>query len=130
MTTYHEVVDWIAGAAEQFDDPATPVCQLFFRWQDNLRRIEGDHLACGLADGDLALQFVPNFPPLPVPMGLGDYELDANGELLTYGARRITAGVWALSPSLNIEGVIHAFVVLYNVPEPALWDTRIVLGTP
>jgi hypothetical protein len=35
---------------------------------------------------------------------------------------RIVPGVWALNPSLNIPGVIHVFVLLYGVPNPAPWE--------
>lgn len=57
----------------------------------------------------------------------GNYELNEHGELTKYGAELVTKGVWAISPSLNAEGVIHAFLVLYDVPDPAPWERGIAL---
>lgn len=127
MKTFAEVAEWCAGAAEQLGDPSLPVCQLFLRWQDQLVAINGNELVCGWIDGRLVPLLGPHFPPLPMEIMPGDYELDENGELKKYGAELVTKGVWALSPSLNAEGVIHAFIVLYDVPDPAPWEQRIVL---
>lgn len=128
MKTCSEVSAWCAGASAEFGDPSVPVCQLFFRWQENLmapRR--DDELVCGMVEGELVLLLGPEFRALPMPIELGDLRLDDAGGLEAYGAYLITAGVWALRPSLNVEETIHGFVVLHGVPDPAPWERRIVL---
>jgi len=128
MKTFAEVAEWCAGAAEEFGDPSVPVCQLFFRWQENLEIPRGDdELVCGMADGELVLLLGPEFRPFLMTVELGDMRLDEQGGLQAFGAYLVTTGVWALRPSLNAEGAIHAFVVLHGVPDPAPWDRRIVL---
>lgn len=126
MKTCAEVSQWCAGAMETFGDPSHPICQLFIRWRDNLITEPGEDLACGWLDGELVLWLGPEFRPLPMLVEAGDFRVSV-GELIAYGAELITTGVWAITPSLNVEGAIHAFVVLYDVPDPAPWERRIVL---
>lgn len=133
MRTFSEVLAWCDGAAEAYGDPAAPVCQLFVRWCDDLERyvarLEGaadGELACGLAGGRPTLVLGPAFHLLPLPIQKGAPELEG-GDLVMFGAKLITRGVWALAPSLNVPGLIHGFVILYDVPEPAPWERRIVL---
>ena len=127
MKTFAEVSAWCAGALEQFGDPSIPICQLFVRWRDDLKAIDGQELTCGWLDGELVLLLGPEFRPLPMLVETGSYQVGEDGELTAYGAELVTAGVWAIKPSLNVEGAIHAFVVLYGVPDPAPWERRIVL---
>ena len=49
------------------------------------------------------------------------------GELEIFGAVNIAQGVWSLTPSLNLPGLIHCFVVLYEVPPAASWLQSTVL---
>lgn len=128
MKTADQVSRWCGGAAEQFGDPSVPVCQLFLRWQEVLSVPRGDDaLVCGMLDGELVLLLGPEFRPFPIPLLVGDMQLDDAGDLEAFGADRIAPGVWALTPSLNAEGAIHAFIVLYDVPEPAPFERRILL---
>ena len=60
---------------------------------------------------------------IPVIMGDPRFYRD---ELLTFGVRRVSPGLWHLDPSLNIPGQIHVFVVLYDVPTPAPWENQII----
>lgn len=128
MKTAAEVSAWCAGAQSEFGDPSLPVCQLFFRWQANPMVPRGDdELVCGLdADGELVLLLGPEFQPFPTPIETDEEQLEQQVGF-AFGAQRITAGVWALNPSLNAEGAIHAFIVLHGVPDPAPWERRIVL---
>lgn len=103
MKTFAEVAEWCAGAAEQFGDPS------------------------GMLYGELTLLLGPALPLFPLPVGAGQYELNEFGELMAYGVVRVASDVWAIAPSLNAEGLIHAFIVLYGVPDPAPWERRIVL---
>lgn len=127
MRTFSEVAEWCAGAADAFGDPSVPVCQLFFRYLTDLETCTGDALACAMIAGELALIIGPSiFPPIALPIRTGEAEV-TDEEVITYGATRVTAGVWAIEPSLNMSGVIHGFVVVYGVPDPAPWERRIVL---
>jgi len=126
MKTVTEVLEWCAGAEAEFGDPSVPICQLFFRWQDDLKAYGGDELACGRVDGEFALWLRPDLV-IPMPIEMGRCRIDAAFGLEAYGADRITAGVWAINPSLNVEGLIHGFVTLHGVPDPAPWERKIML---
>lgn len=39
-----------------------------------------------------------------------------------YGVRRLGSGVWTLEPTLVVPDVMHAFVTITNVPDPAPWE--------
>ena len=129
MTTAADVAAWCEGAVLEFGDPSEPVCQLFFRFQPSLMNYEGADLACGWASDGVLLLFFGAALLLPVPVRLGAPVIRPTGELESFGATRITDDVWALSPSLNVPGSLHGFVVLYGVPTPAPWDQLIVLAT-
>lgn len=128
MRSAAELAAWLAGAAAQYGDPAAPVCQVFCRWQQDLAAYKGDELACGMVDEEFVVALGDQLN-LPLPVQKGQYKLAAPGELESYGAELIAPGVWAISPSLNAERLIHAFVVLYDVPDPAPWgeERRILL---
>lgn len=126
MKTFADVAEWCAGAAMQFGDPSAVVCQLFFQWREDLRAAAGD-LACGLHGDEVALVLGPDVA-LPIPLQLGEPEISDEG-VITFGTDLIAPGLWAVTPSFNMPGVIHAFVVLYGVPDPAPWEKRIVLPT-
>lgn len=131
MRKFAEVAEWCAGAVEAFGDPSAPVGQLFLRWQNDLASFQGDELACGMVEGELVLLLGPGFPPLPIPVQTGEPLIERvplqQDELMAYGAEQITFDVWAINPSLNVVGLIHAFMVLHGVPSPAPWERRIVL---
>jgi hypothetical protein len=127
LKTIAEVVEWQEGAAARFEDPAIPVCQLFFRWVEEPRGYRGDELVCGMQLGQFGVWLGPE-EAIALPVALGDCELDTIGCVLKFGAVLITPGVWRLTPSFNAPGLIHAFVVLYGVPDPAPWERRIILA--
>lgn len=131
MKTFSEVAEWMRGAAEQFGDPSVPVAQLFVRWRGDMEKFHRDEFAgelrCGMLDGEFAILLGRDLPPLPLPVELDGPKIGEEGELQAFGAELVTPGVWALNPSLNAQGLIHAFIVLYGVPDPAPWERRIVL---
>jgi len=133
MRTFAELAAWCAGAAEELGDPAEACGLSFFRWQEDLVNYHGEELACGMMDDGFVLQLALGRKGLvPLPIKLGDVEVIWQGphaELVSYGMQLVTAGVWAVDPSLNIEGMVHTFVVLYDVPDPAPWgeERRILL---
>lgn len=126
MKTLTEIQEWCAGAEEEFGDPAEPICQIFARYVSDLSHYHGDEIVCGMEKDELVLWL----PQLPVPFSIltGKPDISRDGELMAFGAEMISSGVWALTPSLNMPGVIHAFVVLYNVPTPVPWEQLIVLA--
>lgn len=129
MKSFANVFHWHAGAVEEYGDPSTPICQLFFRWESELGpsiQVRGDNLVGGLYKGDLGLLLGPTFPPICIPVRAGEPEIH-DGDLDCYGIEQICTGVWALTPSLNIPELIHAFVVLYDVPIPAPWESSIII---
>ena len=57
-----------------------------------------------------------------VPVQHGDPELKPDGSSVqTFGMEKLGPGTWGLNPSVNIPELIHAFVILCEVPEPAPW---------
>lgn len=113
-----ELAKWCDGAEEEFGDPSIPVCQLFVRWVDTLILYRGTDLVAGMMEGDLFLKLHPHIEPLQIP--LEQYEF-----------KRATSGVYAMTPSLNIPGVLHGYVVLFEVPDRAKppWESLVVLAT-
>jgi hypothetical protein len=130
VKTFTEVAAWCLGAFEAYGDASVPVCQLFFRWQPDLETFDGrgddETLVCGMVLGEFVL-VCGRSAIIPLPVRKGAPEA-TDEEVITYGAVRVTAGVWAITPSLNIDGFIHGFVVLYGVPDPAPWERLIVLA--
>lgn len=118
---------WLAGAAAQFGDPSEPICQLLVRWEGDLPAYTGDDLVAGMVDGRivLRLQLGDETVDLPLPIETGQsrsVQLYDDGPPFTFGAQLLASGVWTLDPSLNLPGLIHGFVVLYGVPDPAPWE--------
>lgn len=127
MRTFEQLGEWCAGAAEELGDPADACTQSFFRWQEDLANYRGEELACGMIDGQFTLLLQAQQGRVPLPIRLGEAEMVRQGphaELVSYGAQLIAPGVWAVDPSLFIEGVVHTFVVLYYVPVPAPWGEQ------
>lgn len=129
LQTIAELEAWYAGARDEFVDPSEPVCQLFFQWQADLPAYRGELLACGASaiDGELVLACGSNIGTVSLRVQPNEPEVSPDGMLLTFGAIRITAGVWALTPSLNVSGALHGYVVLHGVPDPAPWERLVVL---
>lgn len=124
MKTRAEMLQWIEEAAATLGDPAIAVGQAFFRW-DPKWRDGGEDLACHEEGGGIAL--VLGGTAIAVRVQLGEPKITPNG-LEAFGATPIAPGVWSLSPSLNLPGIVHVFVVLYGVPDPAPWERRIVIA--
>lgn len=76
----------------------------------------------------LRVQFADRAIPLGVPCRVGDPDgaFTPEGECLSirkWGLRRLGPGTWLLGPSV-VQGQLHAFVVLCDVPEPAPFAPR------
>lgn len=65
----------------------------------------------------------------PVRLGVMDgYQTDpediSKGYVMkAWGLTKIGPGTWKVEPSISQAGVLHAYVVLCEVPEPAPWET-------
>jgi len=124
MNTFQEIHAWMAGAGEHFEDVCEPVCQMFFRWIDDLRGYRGNELVCGFSAraGHVDIMLQPRAAvALPVVLGRPVFNLAGNG-VESFGCELIAPGFWSLTPSVNLPELIHGFAVLYNVPQPAPWE--------
>ncbi|MCL4687517.1 MAG: hypothetical protein KJ007_03005 [Burkholderiales bacterium] len=134
MRTSEQLTAWCIGAHRKFGDPSVPVCQCFFEWREADARFAASSTpgleahyerAFGRHDGVVVLRLWPD-TTVDIPVRTGEPEVDDDG-VVAFGAEEITRGVWALRPSLNMPGLLHAFVVLYGVPDPAPWARRFVV---
>lgn len=130
MKTFLEVASWLDGARRRFPDPATPVTQAFFRFRSPLAEDPQDPsedlvFKAGPLPGEISLWILPGAPPVTVTVA--DSIIIDSGELQAFAIDRIHEGLWALRPSLNLPGIIHIFVILYDVPRQPPWESSVVL---
>jgi hypothetical protein len=137
VKTCEQLLSWCVAARREFGDASVPVCQCFFAWQEiELARaaafssyrgfpLEAYLRTSGARAGDVVLRLAPD-ADIEIPVRSGEPEINEEG-VVSFGAEEITRGVWALRPSLNMPDFLHAFVVLYGVPDPAPWERRIVV---
>lgn len=131
MKTIQEVEQWREGAELEFGDASVPVGQLFVRY------VEGDRIPKRLTDYFDLFCFYENRelviwlgPDLIVPVEItAGAAVTEDGEVRAFGVERFASGVWTMAPSLNMPGLIHAFVVLYDVPHTPPWERLIVLAS-
>jgi len=65
----------------------------------------------------------PFILPFPIRMGIMQGEKEGNGwRMKAWGVSKLGVGTWRLDPSIHQPGVIHAFVVLCEVPDQAPWE--------
>jgi len=60
---------------------------------------------------------------VPVRVGAMEGEMYQDGGMKHWGLRKLGPGVWALDPSIHQPGVLHAYVVLQGVPDPAPFES-------
>jgi hypothetical protein len=123
MKTFAEVKQAREWARRQFGDPAAAVLHLFFRWHDgNGMEYTGEDLIASMWGGRFTLWVARQYPvSLPVVVGPEKIRNPQTMEMEAWGTSRLGPGVWALSPSLNQPGAVHAYIVLTDVPEPPPW---------
>lgn len=126
MKGVRELLDWCEGAEREFGDASVPIGLMFVRLghegvgaelidQDLTARADGVVLTLKLFGDDVDLPISNDGPCIE------------DGSLVAFGIRQVQAGLWHLTPSLNLPGVLHAFVVLYDVPSPAPWERLIYI---
>jgi hypothetical protein len=135
MKTVGELLEWCEGAEREFGDPSIPVGLMFVRYGEasdlgidqRIDQILGDPdrlIVAEFAREELLLDLLGTAVPLKLSSDGMQIE---NDQLMAFGVEKITRGVWALTPSLNLQGILHAFVVVYDVPTPAPWERLIIL---
>lgn len=121
MKTLTEVVQWVDGAAAQFDDPAKPIGMLFAKFEaGDIEQPRPELVTARWAEGALWLNLP--FDWLPLDVAAKPVICGTTGAMRAYGLEQVSDSLWAISPSLNMPGELHVFVVVYDVPTPAPWS--------
>jgi hypothetical protein len=128
LTEPGELPMFLQGYVEETGgDPAEIVCQVFVPWRPDAtqpRDVRPEYIWTHRA---LILDFTHAGVVLPLDIA-GDLEpAIADGKIEAYGLRKVCPGVWALAPSLLIEGIVHCYLVFHGVPDPAPWESRIIV---
>jgi hypothetical protein len=130
IASREELYQFVTEAALKMGDPSRAVCQLVVRWGDGGPWLADEDTGLGAGwdpeTGALVL-LLGDSDPLTVPVSGEEPEM-VDGALVRFQAIPLGGGVWTLNPSLNIPGVLHAFVVLTGVPDPAPWTRLVILA--
>ena len=129
--TYEELDHFLAAVNERFGDPSAMVCLMYVGWGNKQNAMPAIWSEWSDLDRVVLLHFVgmDGMDSVPLKVSLDEPGLTNEGGLAQFQIRPIAAGVWTISPSLNIPGQLHAFLVIHGVPEPAPWESRIILAT-
>lgn len=142
MKTQQQLLEWCQGAAAQFKDPAEPVGQSFIRLVPALKPPPMFAREAIETEGPIEAAYYKHdyqrhrFPRhtlmldlpdghYPVRFGVWTSRWVPSDEVrVLFNVVPVVPGVWYLTPSFNHRGVLHTFITLYDVPEPAPWMTR------
>ena len=127
--TMKELYAFTGASFQERGDPCAQVCQMLVPW-NYMNVAEGnsyfaewkkpeEQLLLMLLGTDDSQMF-----PLLLPVTEGEPEFDPDGGVARFRLSQIAPSVWVLEPSLRIPQFLHAFVVLYAVPEPAPWQEK------
>lgn len=124
MRTLAEFEAWREEATRILGDPAATCGVAFFRYV----RCRPDPVDLVFSDegGDLLLHFAAGSLPLRIAISRDGPQITPLA-VVEFGVDRIAPGLWVLNPSLNIPGVLHAFIALYEVPIPAPWEGGLIV---
>lgn len=127
MKTIAELQEWCAAVEDEFGDAAEAVGLLFARFQQCAPTGTGIEQDVVISwDGEqLVLEL---FGGVPLRLDMNGPRLSLQNDLDAFGVYQVAPGLWHLTPSLNLPGVLHMFVVLYDVPSPAPWERQIITG--
>lgn len=126
MRTIAELKAARQWSKDKLGDAAAAVLHIFFRWHEgNGAEYDGPDLIASMWNGRFTLWPSTQFP-LCMPLVVGPAEIaDPNTMAMrAWGSERLGPGVWAITPSLNQAGVLHAYIVITDVPEPPPWAVR------
>lgn len=131
IKTFDDLREWCFSVADGLGDPSAATGNAFFEFRRSRIGPPSDLLSCTFSDRQgLLLQLGPDQPEsdlLPLSIKMGESEIGVDG-VENYGMTPIIPGLWAIDPSLNVRGVLHVFVTVYGVPDPAPWEKRIVVA--
>lgn len=124
-----ELDTFVVGARMRFGDPTRVVGSVFIEYRDDFKGPQDLKAGWDQAHERILLEFfdagsAPHV--MSVPVSKEGAAIGPSGTE-SFHIRKVTRGVWALAPSLNIPGELHAFITLYNVPDPAPWESLIVV---
>lgn len=131
MKTVSEVFEWCMGVAERYGDPSAKVAPIYARFVAERPQATTDEILATWdhAAGKLLLGIDPD-DWFDLPITADGPELDiATGNLKAFGISEVCRGLWTLTPSLNMPGLFHFFVHIYDVPESAPWERRIIVAS-
>ena len=110
-------------------DPSDVVCQVFVPWHPDIAQLCDVRPNYDYQERVLLLVFSHASVTVTVPVPISE-DLEPSiicGEIQAYGLRKVCLGVWALAPSLLVPGLVHCYVVFHGVPEPAPWESQIIV---
>jgi hypothetical protein len=126
VKTFEQFAQWSQEVEAAVGDVAEAIGILCFRWCEDPRQHNGD-LICRADPRGVAIYFDPPSGAMVLEINTkGAVMNEETGELLAFGVEKLTPGVWTLEPSLNVLTFVHAFVVLYGVPDPAPWERLVI----
>lgn len=130
MKTISEVQRWCQGALIEYGDPSIPVGQIFAQFVRlkplQLRNHPSADLITDYWNTEHIELRLDEEEWLPMPIDVSGPRIDQEGRLETFGIEMIMPGFWTLVPSLNLPGILHCFVHIYDVGAAAPWERRIV----
>ena len=128
LTEPGELREFLDGFVEETGlDPSNVICQILVPWLPDITSLRDIRPEYNHGEAILLLDFTHTDMVLPLPMSLSSEPVILDGQIVAYGLRKACAGVWALAPSLYLPGFVHAFVVFHGVPDPAPWESRIIV---
>jgi hypothetical protein len=128
LTDRYELDEWVDAVASAAGDPAAAVSQLFVRYTERAAE-PGEVTALWKQESEVLMVELEPGTVFPVQIDVDGPAIDGFGLLCAFKPKRICAGVWALTPSFNVEGVLHAFLVIHGVPDPAPWERLVILAS-
>ena len=130
MTSTKDLENWISSARSALGDPALWVCQIFAQFLP--KPSDGLKINAWLDNQETLIlsiahpPFQPNSIRIPLQFSVHPPKVK-NGVLFAFCLQKVTPGIWELYPSLNMPGILHAFVAIYGVPDPAPWEPQVIL---
>ncbi len=129
ITNLEEATAWQIAVHTALGDPAQRTALLCLPWMREFPPLAGGYGASfiGHRDGRGVFE-IHGFAQEAIPITFDTKGMNVeDGELADFGIEKLDHGTWAFSPSMNVPGLIHGFVVIHGVPHPAPWESLIVV---
>jgi hypothetical protein len=128
LTEPGELREFLEGYMDETGgDPAEIVCQVLVPWHPDITQLRDVRPEYKHREKVLLLDFTHTDVVLPVPISESGEPVIFDGVIEAYSLRKACAGVWALAPSLLVPDLVHCYIVFHGVPDPAPWESRIIL---